>query len=977
MNDRRWTEVRELFLRVLEVDTASRAEFLHAEAPNPQIEQAVLSLLTHHEAADSFLDEPAALSWVEAEHLAHLIDREGDRIGAYRLVQQVGRGGMGIVYRAVRDDGELHMEVAVKLMALDPEHTSAMSHFRTERQLLAETAHPNIARFLDAGTTNAGHPYLIMEFIDGTPINRYCDEHRLSIDERLALFVAVCRAIEFSHAHDVVHLDIKPSNILVTDEGVPKLLDFGIARLIGRSRSGHTRHTTIEPESDSTTWTGGFTPLYASPEQLRGSTVDGRSDVFSLGILLYILLTGRHPHSTAVAAPETMAARLMNWRPLRPSVAVSTTPAGPDGSGSEPLRSSEDLSRDRCTQPGPLRRRLRGSLDRIAMRALAGRPARRFQSVAEFRTAIETHLETARTAQSDPRLNTPAWKRARFLLGGMLAALMLIALVPVTAAFLRDQADHVLIRDGRITQQTATPGVELAPALSPSGDRFAFAGGVCGSTHIHVQRQGARQAVDLTAALAGSHTNPAWSPSGTRLAFEHWHARESTLATVSAEDGSIEPLGSGDGTRGATDPAWAPDGSAIAYARPDGIYSLDLETGSEVQLLPAHAPADLAWSTRGDQLAFTTANSVVPARGLLSKLAPRTVWTLDTRGSPPRPVTSDSAVNTSPHWHENGNELFYVSNRDGVRDLYRADLSQLVLDGLPSRLSVGLQLQSADVRPDLTEILYPQVSARASIQRIRLPDQGSVGFEAALELTDTASAGAGLDISLDGFWLVFDEIGPAGARLMLQSVNGEVSRDLLAAVGGGFLPRWSPDGQHVFFYSSRSGALAPYITDRQGHTLRRIEAPLPCDIPTGNGCAEAATMSWPERLGAAAWARGNNVFPLTVRYSARAEQVAWADGTTVAIGTRLEDPTVVVDLAPAYPIAMAWRSDEDSLLAAVANERGLLEIWTIDTAGTARRIVDPDPSVHAHESAIATHGDWLYFRRHDCESDLWRISLDG
>lgn len=976
MNDRGWKEVRELFLRVLEVDTAGRAEFLHAEAPNLQVEQAVLSLLTHHEAADSFLDEPAAVSWVGAERLAHLTDREGDRIGAYRLVQQVGRGGMGIVYRAVRDDGELRMEVAVKLMALDPEHTSALSHFRTERQLLAETVHPNIARFLDAGTTSQGHPYLIMEFVEGTSINRYCDEHRLSVDERLSLFVEVCRAIEFSHQHDVVHLDIKPSNILVTAEGVPKLLDFGIARLMGRSRGRSKRHAAVAPGSDSTTWSGGFTPLYASPEQLRGGQVDDRSDVFSLGVLLYILLTGRHPHSTALAAPETMAAKLLSWRPLRPSVAVGTTPQSPTGGKSSSLRSIEELSRDRCSQPQQLRRRLMGPLDRLTMKALAARPARRFQSVAEFREAIDTHIRAE--ASRVPALGylSPAWRRARFLLFGMLSALILLALIPVVTTFLRDQADHVLIRGARITRQTHAPGVEFAPALGPGSERFAFAGGVCGSTHIHVQRRNATQAVDLTGALGGRHTNPAWSPAGTALAFERWQGRDSTLLAVDAQDGSIRPIGSENATRGATHPAWAPDGKTLAYARSDGVYAMDLEQGSETRLTALAAAADLSWSAQGDQLAFTVANSVVPVRGVLGELAPRSVWALDMSGAPARPITADGAVNRSPRWHRNGKSLFYVSDRDGVSDLYRADLSQITLGSRPLRLSVGLQLGSADIRRDFVEILYTRATTSASIHRIRLPEQGTVGIESALRVADTASDGVGLDISPDGFWLVFDDIGPGGARLMLQSVNGEVSKDLFDAAGDGFLPRWSPDGQQVFFYSNRAGVLAPYITDRQGHSLQRVAAPLPCSVPAGTDCAEAAAMSWPDRIGAAAWATRPNVFPLTVRYAPRAEKVAWVEGTSIAIGARLENPEVVVDLAPAYPVALAWRSSGTSLLAAVANRHGLLEIWSVDTNGAARRIVDPDPSVHAHESAIATHGDWLYFRRHNCESDLWRISLD-
>ena len=210
-------------------------------------------------------------------------------VGPYRIIREIGRGGMGTVYLAVRDDDQYKKQVAIKLVRRGMDTDFIVDRFRHERQILASLDHPNIARLLDGGTTEDGLPYFVMEYIEGSPINQYCDDRRLSIAERVKLFQTVCSAVQYAHQNLVVHRDIKPSNIIVTPEGVPKLLDFGIAKLLAPDAVGQTQAATV-------TMMRPMTPDYASPEQVRGRAITTAADIYSLGVLLYELLTGRRPY---------------------------------------------------------------------------------------------------------------------------------------------------------------------------------------------------------------------------------------------------------------------------------------------------------------------------------------------------------------------------------------------------------------------------------------------------------------------------------------------------------------------------------------------------------------------------------------------------------------------------------------------------------------------------------------------------------
>ena len=286
MNSERWQHVKQVLDGALAVGSGEQPAYLdRACKGDAELRSEVESLLLHHHKAESgFLSQRSPILQMPSPAADRAFTRIGLRVGVYELIEEIGKGGMGEVYRAARADGQYEKQVAVKLVRGGLDTASVLERFRHERQILASLDHPNIGRLLDGGTTDEGLPYLVMELIAGTPIDQHCDEHKLSITERLKLFRPVCAAVQYAHQHLVIHRDIKPSNVLVTADGIPKLLDFGIAKILDPSGS------------QETTVSHALTPEYASPEQVRGDPITTATDVYSLGVILYQLLTGHSPY---------------------------------------------------------------------------------------------------------------------------------------------------------------------------------------------------------------------------------------------------------------------------------------------------------------------------------------------------------------------------------------------------------------------------------------------------------------------------------------------------------------------------------------------------------------------------------------------------------------------------------------------------------------------------------------------------------
>ncbi|MEM8556273.1 MAG: tetratricopeptide repeat protein [Bacteroidota bacterium] len=470
MTHERQAHIHRLFGAALDQPPAERAAFLRAACGDD----------------DALYDEVWALLDVEVHPLldedtafgaaALLDDLDPDCVGPWRLGRRLGTGGMGTVYLAERADGAFEQVAALKLVKRGMDTEAVLARFQAERQLLARFDHPNIARLLDGGQTEDGRPYFVMEYVDGEPITAYCDRRHLPVAARLALFEVVCEAVEHAHRRLVVHRDLKPSNILVADgdDGQPvvKLLDFGIAKLLLGSNDGS--------EDGVNTQTGQrlLTPAYAAPEQLRAEPVTTATDVFGLGLVLYELLTGRHPFRQAALEDA-----ILHATPTRPSTLVqepTTSGTGSLNAGADQATdSTEAIAEARRTSTDRLRRRLRGDIDTICLHALEKEPERRYPSAA----ALLADLRRERTGVPiEARAPSAAYRVRKFVerhragvgvaVGAALALAVVVTLYTWRLAAERDRAQLEAAKAQEVTAvltglfEQANPLVALGESLT-------------------------------------------------------------------------------------------------------------------------------------------------------------------------------------------------------------------------------------------------------------------------------------------------------------------------------------------------------------------------------------------------------------------------------------------------------------------------------------------------------------------------------
>jgi eukaryotic-like serine/threonine-protein kinase len=438
----RWRIVIAHLDQALELACEERPAWLASlRAQDAALADEVADLLGREAALDAegFLDRPAVPS--EAS-LA------GRRAGAYTLLEQIGQGGMGAVWRAERSDGRFHGQAAVKLLNPSLIGRDGEDRFVREGSILARLRHPHIAHLVDAGVSSFGQPFLVLEHVDGSRIDSYCDARRLSVTERLRLFLDVLEAVAHAHANLVVHRDIKPSNVLVTADGQVKLLDFGIAKLLHADGEG--------PVARTLTGAGALTPAFAAPEQLTGGDVTTATDVYALGLLLYVLLVGRHPVADADASPAALVRSIVEVEPPRPSDAA--------GSGSGPEDGAAAVAARRRSSPRRLRGALRGDLDNIVAKALRKVPSERYASADAMADDLRRHLERrpvrARAQSFGYRARKLVARNRAAVVGGAVAVSALcagtaIALVQAhTASAQRDRA-LVQLRRAEATNELA------------------------------------------------------------------------------------------------------------------------------------------------------------------------------------------------------------------------------------------------------------------------------------------------------------------------------------------------------------------------------------------------------------------------------------------------------------------------------------------------------------------------------------------
>ena len=468
-----WNRVKELFQTALDLEPSLRAAFLAENCQNEQIRKEVEALLRDYHDAGNFLNDPILNRVWEGPSIEGSFDSKnpcapfttvseteavepmaGRRLGAYKIVRRIGQGGMAAVFLATRADYEYQKQVAIKLVQPGLDSRELLSRFRNERQTLADLDHPNIVKLLDGGSTPDGLPFLVMDYVEGTPVDDYCDRHKLCVDDRLRLFSKVCEAVQYAHQKSIVHRDLKPSNILVTDDGTPKVLDFGIAKVLSPPSSDKALLLTQ-------TRTRCMTPAYASPEQMRGNSITTATDVYSLGVVLYELLSGHRPYRLKENTPVEIERAICEQEPEPPSTAISRVESEITSNGVPVTKTPELVSETREGAPEKLRRHLRGDLDNIVLKALQKEPDRRYASVEELSQDIARHLAHLPVKA---RPATAIYRASRFIrrhkteVGAAVLVIFVLGGAVLSALGPLNFLDHVLVKTSLKSQSPTNAG---------------------------------------------------------------------------------------------------------------------------------------------------------------------------------------------------------------------------------------------------------------------------------------------------------------------------------------------------------------------------------------------------------------------------------------------------------------------------------------------------------------------------------------
>jgi Tol biopolymer transport system component/serine/threonine protein kinase len=968
MDPERWRRIESMLDAALDLPAAEREAYLQREcAGAADLLEEVSAILAAGERADPVLD--GSVVRLGAPLLPNDIIAAAsapERVGAYRIERLIGEGGMGSVYLARRDDGHFDQRVALKLVRRGL-HLDAriVRRFREERQILATLNHPGIARLLDGGLTEDGLPFFAMEYVEGVPIDRYCNDHGLTVEQRLELFAKVCDALAHAHAKQIVHRDIKPSNILVNDAGEPRLLDFGIAKLIGLDET--TGGEAITRRSERL-----LTPEYASPEQIRGEQVVVASDVYCLGVLLYEVLTGQLPFKRAERTPFELERAVLEEDPTRPS----------------------DLVRRE-----PLKRQLKGDLDAIVLTAMNKEPAQRFASAADIAADVRRHLagQPVRARGTSRVYRLRRWtRRHRVVLSS--AAAVAVATTAVAVAVITASAPRRVVPG---VAQRIPFGSELAldAEVSPDGRRVAFVAGTGTAMHLYVSDIGSDRATALAPNVAGFQRWPRWSPDGRHIAL----LADSRIYDVStAGDGTTRVIVAPDSTGGyAAFPAWSPDGTQIAYVADGSVFVRPVAGGTARRLTSAPGtPHSLEWSPDGAFVALVSGNTefvlgTYPWVSIanLGNAGPSAIWVLPVGGGDAIRITEGQTLNTSPVWMPDHRALLYISNRDGARDIYRVELDGHGRpNGLPQRVTTGLGAHTISISKDGRILAYSMFRVVANIWSVTRAPEGERPAAEAVPITRGTQSVEGLALSPDGRTLAFDSDRNGKHHIYTVSADGGDARQVTTGDVDEFMPHWSPDAKEIAFHaftrdlarrlevvSSEGGGRSP-VTTSPRNQRRPAWSPDGRTLVFDAGGTTANDVYVVERTGNGWMPPRRLTSGASARWSPDGREILYVrpDGiwaTTRAGGAGRQLLRVDPGSQPALGNA-EWSPAGDTVFFKRYDGEGRTTFWSVPASGgDARLVVRLDRELRSHRPEFATDGRRFFFAVTERVSDVWTMDL--
>lgn len=805
MQAERFRQIDELFDAALERTAAARADFLEAAcAGDDELRSEVESLLAAHVRAENFIESPALEVAARAAARQSVTTEVGRRVGHYKVLSLLGAGGMGEVYLA--EDARLNRRVALKLLPTeftkDPER---VRRFEREARAASALNHPNIVTIHEVGQSDGLH-FIATEFVEGQTLRRLMAAAHLQTGESLDIAAQIAEALAAAHAAGIIHRDIKPENIMLRPDGYAKVLDFGIAKLTERASSSHggTLDFTISAQTETGAVVG--TVAYMSPEQALGQKLDQRTDVFSLGVILYEMLTGVHPFRGATNAATFD--RILNHDP--------PTPRLPD------------------SEAAP-------ELERVVCRALEKDRELRHQTASDLRAELK-RLQRAldSTAPVSDKFFAAGATRQRVARSlskrkiAFAATALLVIVVAATglyfaqrrAGLTSEATTRAPAASPNVTQLTHQPGQELFPSLAPDGKAIVYAArGASNDWNIFWQRVGGHNPRNLTENSPTDDTQPAFSPDGEHIVFRS-----------ERETGGLFVMGAtGESVRRLTDfgffPAWSPDGREVVFSTegftdpnvrrlgPSMIWAVNVSTGEKRQLTDAKTgdAAQPVWSPAGARIAYWGKHNG----------GQRDIWTIPARGDgDPVQVTDDAAFDWNPAWSPDGKFLYFASDRGGTMNLWRVPLEEQTgrVTGPPEPLTTpSSYAQQVAFSRDGRRAAYVNLVSSTNIFKVEFNPYKEKITGQPIAVTQGFRHASAPNLSPDGELFVYSSQGEKQEDLYIVGKDGgEPPRKLTDDAYKDRSPRWSPDGTRIVFYSDRSGRYEAWMIKRDGSDLRQL-----------------------------------------------------------------------------------------------------------------------------------------------------------
>jgi eukaryotic-like serine/threonine-protein kinase len=883
--------------------------------------------------------------------------RAGAKLGPYEIVEPLGSGGMGDVYRA--RDTRLGRQVAIKVLAPEfSEDAERKQRFQREAKTISSLSHPNICTLFDVGEQE-GTDYLVMEYLEGETLAERLTRGALPLTELLKTGIQIGEALGRAHQQGIVHRDLKPGNVMLTKTGTVKLLDFGLAKDVGTVTTTQRRRSGSPSPDKPLTAEGAIvgTLAYMAPEQVEGQEADARSDIFAYGVILYEMATGKRAFEGATRA-KLMAA-ILEREPPPLSDVKANTPAG---------------------------------LEHVINRCLAKSRDDRSESAHD----VAEELRWIREAPSATKL-PPTHRRIVFAAVGIatVAVAIVVAIVSRTPSFKPYQM-------GNARPIAATPATEIEPAISPDGKFVAYSASTPQGFRIFVRSVDGGRPVLLAGDLNGDHHWPRWSPDGSRIVFVANNAGYVVPALGGSAKRVIEAANDSVET-----PSWSPDGNQFAYATGKGVWVRSVDGNIPPRLVVAWggwAGDELSaptWAPDGRRLAYVS--GVQPSLGNVST---NSVWVTTLSGRPPERgvrISDSVRANSSPAWAPDGKSILFVSNTGGVFDVYQQPIAS---DGTPmgpaARLTTGLNTFSIGLSGDGSRLVYSIVQRRSNIWMAMIEGASVAHTSAAREITTENEYIEFVSLSHDGKSLAYDSNRSGNYDIYTLRLDGGEPTQITTNPANDFCPTWSPDGREIAFQTTRDATRDIYVITAEGQQERpAVTAPSDDFRPdwssdgtqlvysardsTGNNIAVVTrradgTWSAPRAL---ARRNINNAGP--VKPSPDGKLILFEDeGSLWVLSTSGGAPRVLADrhMLAAVPSLGAltawvgWSRDGSVAYFTADAPNGGENFWAMPvTGGEPRLVLVSDGSRLADRREFATDGQRIFFISSIVESDIAVMEL--